>query len=309
MVSVVIPTFNRLKDLNELIGSLLAANKSSDIEIIIVDNNSHLNYDEIMHKIRSSGIPVTLLINETEGSLSKSRNMGIQAAKGEFIFFIDDDNIVEINTIQALLDVFKNNTAIGILSPIAFYYDDRNRILDCGAKRSYQNSFTVNLFLNEDKGILPDGIVEVSEVSNAFMVRKAVFERISFFDELNFPIDLDEADLCLRTKKAGFKIFVVTYANIYHKVARINSLAVTSLRFRREKNAYNMGRNRILFQRKYLSFIKYLFFLILYFPIFCYLYIFSLLLPQPGSNFKLRIKFMHRFIEGISDGLFMNLKS
>jgi len=303
MVSVIIPTFNRFNELSALLGSLPGVNRFKKLEVIIVDNNSSgLDYQPLLDKYSRQGLNLSLCVNTTEGSLSRSRNLGLSLAKGDYLFFIDDDNIVTENTIGNLLDVMERNPDIGIVSPVALYDNNRNRVLDAGARRGYINGFTVNMFLNEDKNSLPDGIIEISEVSNAFMVRRPVFEKIGNFDEQNFPIDLDEADLCVRAKMAGFGIYSVPKAIIYHKVEEISFFAVSSLRFRRERNAYSMGRNRILFQRKHLLAPAYFIFLIFYFPVFVLLYLFSLCLPQPQTGLKSRIKFMEKFLKGICDG-------
>lgn len=304
LVSVVIPTFNRIKELTELVDSLVLINKYKDVEIIIVDNNSKdINYLKFLEKYKPYNIKVKLLTNFEESALSKSRNMGIEEASGDFIFFIDDDNVVTEEVIEKLVKVTEADNTIGAVAPVALYYNERNKVLDAGAMRNYLNSFTINVFLNEDKERLPPIPFAVSEISNAFIVRSIIFKKIGMFDALNFPIDLDEADLCLRVKKAGYKILVVPQAHIYHKVFKINTLSIISLRFRREKNAYYMGRNRVLFQRKHLSWWQYAIFLVLYLPIFYGLYFFSSLLPQPESSLLRRLKFISLFTQGVSAGL------
>ncbi|HAH22108.1 MAG TPA: hypothetical protein DCL49_14565 [Candidatus Omnitrophica bacterium] len=304
MVSVIIPTFNRLNELSDLLYSLARVNQFRDIEVIIVDNNSQgIDYQPLLNKYSAEGLRVSLCVNLVEGSLARSRNIGLSKSKGRYVFFIDDDNIVIEDTIAGLVNVMERNLPIGIVSPVAFYDSNREIVLDAGARRGYINSFTVNMFLNERKILLPDGIIEISEVSNAFMVRSEVFENIGIFDEEIFPIDLDEADLCIRTKKAGFGIYSVPKANVFHKVEKISSFAISSLRFRREKNAYSMGRNRILFQRKHLSWPAYAAFFVFYFPIFVLMYLFSLSLLQSGAGLCMRLRYMRKFLEGVCDGL------
>lgn len=309
LVSIVIPTYNRFEELNQLIDSLLSINQYKNIEIIVVDNNSSdTRYANLLDKYRGISIPIKKIINLEVGTLSRSRNLGIKSSQGEYIFFIDDDNIIEKDTIERLIATLQNDKAIGIISPVAFYENNREVILDAGAKRNLLNSFTINLFLNENKDDLPSQAFYVSEISNAFMIKREVFLKIGLFDQVIFPIDLDEADLCLRAREAGFKIAIEPKTSIYHKVVKINSLAITSLRFRREKNAFYMGRNRILFQRRHLNMVGYFVYLLLYFPIFSLLYIFSSLLPQPEANFGQRLIYIIKFLEGIGKGLIYDSK-
>ena len=307
LISVIIPTHRRPKDLEELINSLLAG-VYRPIEIIIVDNSPEGgNHEVLQEDCQVSGVTCKLLKNKQKNALSRSRNMGAQAAEGNLLFFIDDDNVVSSDALVFLAKYMQSNNSCGIMSPVAYYYDQQDKVLDAGAKRSYLNSFTVNLYLNEQRKELPDQPFEVSEVSNAFMVKKQLFKEIGFFDEINFPIDLDEADFCLRAKTAGYRVMIAPEAVVYHKVSAIKSLAIASLRFRREENAYYMGRNRILFQKKHFPWWHYWAYLILYFPIFYGLYLFSSILPQPGTGIALRLKFFRIYTEGVATGFLMRV--
>ncbi len=59
---------------------------------------------------------------------------------------------------------------------------------------------------------------EVSAVSAAcMMVRKSVFVEVGGFDEINFPIGFSDVDLCLKMRKAGYKIIYTPFASFYHK--------------------------------------------------------------------------------------------
>ena len=108
-VSLVIPTFNRVKSLEETINSLIDQNyPSRRYEIIIVDNNSHDSTFSRIHEICTNcdgrkNIKYTL---EKRQGLVYARHTGAAHAKGEILFFGDDDAIYEKNLISEIVSVY-----------------------------------------------------------------------------------------------------------------------------------------------------------------------------------------------------------
>jgi len=89
-LSVIIVTYNRCKDLEECLDSLLKF-KETPNEIIVVDSNSTDGTRDLVGKY-----PLEY-INIDERSMVKARNIGSQHAKGEVVAYIDDDVIVPDN--------------------------------------------------------------------------------------------------------------------------------------------------------------------------------------------------------------------
>ena len=89
LISVIIPTFNRLEELSQAIKSV----KSQDYknyEIIIVDNNSIDGTEDFIKKINQKNIKYFKIKNE--GNIAKSRNLGIKNSSGELLAFLDSDD-------------------------------------------------------------------------------------------------------------------------------------------------------------------------------------------------------------------------
>lgn len=89
--SVVVPVYkideNRLKDCIES----LKAQHEEDVEFIIVDDGSPDNCGEICDKLTKDDLRFNVIHSENRG-VSHARNLGIKAAKGEFIIFVDGDD-------------------------------------------------------------------------------------------------------------------------------------------------------------------------------------------------------------------------
>jgi len=109
LISVIIPTFNRLAMLLELLSSLEAQNWRS-IQVIVVDDGSDDGtLDALMARSFRSGIEVVFLRQENCGPAA-ARNKGLSAAKGEFIYFVDSDDLVLPDGLSALAISLQNSS-------------------------------------------------------------------------------------------------------------------------------------------------------------------------------------------------------
>lgn len=259
-VSVIIPTMpGREAMLQKLISTL-----PKDCEKIVVDDPNLL--------------------------LAGKRNKGARLATGEYLLFIDDDNYIEEGSIFAMTLNFEGDT--GVMGMVACYSDKKMRIADGGSLRNYLSGFTIGRGTNQRRYSWYNKVYEVDEVANAFMIRREVFQDSGGFDEDNFPIDLDEADICKRIKNMGYEIVMNPLAVCYH-----NSITYSYVPdFRRPMNAYFMGRNRILYQKKHLSIFALAIYFSIFFPIFYLAYCACLL-------YRRKPWMVVHFTKGVLDGI------
>jgi GT2 family glycosyltransferase len=186
-----------------------------------------------------------IVVDKDDIPLAAKRNFGGTYAKGKYIIFIDDDNYLKPGCVEELMKHM--NDDIGIMGITACYDNDPERIADGGSKRNYATGFMTGMYTNTDIKDLPSEPYEVDEVANAFMIRRQLFRNMGGFDQLNFPIDLDEADLCRRVKAMGKKVMMCPTAQCCHKSITYSWIPD----FRRPMNAYFMGRNKILYAKKH----------------------------------------------------------
>ena len=84
------------------------------MEIILVDDASPDNCPQICDKLQQEHSNI-MVIHQQNGGLSAARNTGIRAAKGEFITFIDSDDLLERDTIRPLMKFLNDNPGIDLL--------------------------------------------------------------------------------------------------------------------------------------------------------------------------------------------------
>jgi len=90
-VSVVLPTYNRVRTLERAVHSVLAQS-FTDLELIVVDDGSRDNTHELMTRLADSDRRVRYIKHPANLGQSRARNTGISSAAGKFIAFQDSDD-------------------------------------------------------------------------------------------------------------------------------------------------------------------------------------------------------------------------
>ena len=94
-LSIIIPIFNSEKYLCECLDSVLTC-KNNDIEVILIDDGSTDNSYNICKDYQKKDNRIVLLQQKNAG-VSRARNHGLEVAKGEYIGFVDSDDLLDEN--------------------------------------------------------------------------------------------------------------------------------------------------------------------------------------------------------------------
>lgn len=169
LVSVVIPTYNHAHYLGRALQSLLAQTYIN-WEAIVVDNHSTDNTDDIMSSFTDPRI--TCLKIHNNGVIAASRNMGIRAAKGEWIAFLDSDDWWTVDKLQVCFERINDN--------VDLIYHDLEIVRDPPAffgKKIIKTRQVKN-------PVLMDLLVNGNALSNSsVVVRKRLLDKIGGIDE------------------------------------------------------------------------------------------------------------------------------
>jgi len=111
LVTVVIPSYNHARYLKRAIQSVL--NQSyKNWEMIIIDNHSTDNTDKVIAFFQDMRITYLKIYND--GIIAKSRNAGIRLAKGEWIAFLDSDDLWYPRKLQKAIEVIRHDSSIDV---------------------------------------------------------------------------------------------------------------------------------------------------------------------------------------------------
>jgi GT2 family glycosyltransferase len=150
--------------------------------------------------------------------ISKAKNIGWRNLTSEYVYFIDDDNVIGEETIAPVLEVISRSKSIGAVMPAVLYksrpdlvwvyatpLSSRKRLKhELIGRNAARNSALENRLLNTDA--LP----------NASIVRRNALQSVDGFDET--LVVNSSMDLCLRLKANGWKVFSYTGGFVYHDV-------------------------------------------------------------------------------------------
>ncbi|MBN1161368.1 MAG: glycosyltransferase [Dehalococcoidales bacterium] len=120
-ISVIIPTYNRALIVKEAIESVLVQT-FQDFELIIVDNYSGDDTESVVGSYHDQRI--RYFKNQNNGLVSVNRNFGIQKAGGEYIAFLDDDDLWLPEKLEKQVKLMDSNKELGLVYSDCYIMDD-----------------------------------------------------------------------------------------------------------------------------------------------------------------------------------------
>jgi len=202
LVSIIVVNYNGAKYLGRCFESLYAGTYKN-IEIIFVDNGSK---DGSVSFVRQNFPDIPVVDNKENLGLAVASNRGAQAARGEYLFFYNNDTIAGPQLIELLVKKMESDPAVGIAGCRTYTYDG-SRVINEGV--------ACDIF---GYPYAPGG--HVFYVDAAIFIRRSLFDKLEGFDEKMFLYGEDR-DICWRTWLYGYTVEVVPGAAFYHDSACI----------------------------------------------------------------------------------------
>ncbi len=190
-VSVVIPAYNAMNYLPETIENVLSQTYN-DFEVIVVNDGSSDETEQWVSQIKDPRFK--LIFQENQG-LAGARNTGIAQAKGEYITFLDADDLWEPTKLEKQVCVLEDNPEIALVYTWVAFIDEAGK-------------HTGRVFKNEAEGDVWKTLTEhnIVECGSVAMVRRSCFEAVGLFDR-NLGSSVEDWDMWLRmASKYHFKV-------------------------------------------------------------------------------------------------------
>lgn len=195
-VSVIIPTFNRAALALQAVQSVLAQT-FSDYEVIVVDDGSSDETKEVLAAFAK--LPRFQYHYQPNSGRSAARNHGIELAQGEFMMFLDSDDMLFPDALAKLYEAAQHTTAGMILGQVQLVNERQGKLSllepTANARRggfNYQALIRERYFLSQ----------------GSFLLRAACLHKIGGFDRTLEPCE--DYDFCLRAVLAGGVFYVET---------------------------------------------------------------------------------------------------
>mgnify|MGYP000862956993 CR=1 FL=1 len=220
LVSIVIPNKDHIEDLDKCIKSLQNKNEYTNLEYIIVENNSKEERTFDFYKELEKNDPKARVIFwEGKGfNYPAINNFGKKQAKGNYILFLNNDTeILNKDCIEEMLG-FCMRSDVGAVGARLFYEDETIQhagvIVGLGGVAGHA-------FVGAgpgDPGYFGRIVMaqDYSAVTAAcMMIKREVFEEVGGFDE-EYAVAFNDVDLCMKIRKAGYLIVYNPYAKLKH---------------------------------------------------------------------------------------------
>jgi len=189
-VSVIIPTYNRRELLSEAIGSVL--NQAyEDFQLVIVDDGSTDGTKDMIKEYRD---PRINYIFQKKRGVSNARNRGIFESCGEYVSFLDSDDLWKRDKLKIQTDLMNNKKDIFISYTDEIWMRKGIRVNPMNKHKKYSGWIF--------EKCLPLCIVSPSSV----MIRRELFNDIGLFDE-SLPV-CEDYDMWLRIS-SQYPIFLI----------------------------------------------------------------------------------------------------
>lgn len=170
LITVYIPTFNRLELLKRAVSSV--QNQTyKNFEIIIVDDNSSDGTQEFLEKMAREDSRIRFFLKDKNSGACISRNIAIDLAKGEFITGLDDDDYFLPQRLELFVDYWLNKKRA---NSIALFTS--NIKSDKNNKLKKDNLFSKKYFKKRD-------LLFANYIGNQIFTETKILRQVSGFDE------------------------------------------------------------------------------------------------------------------------------
>jgi hypothetical protein len=218
-VAIVVLTWNG-KGLTLACLESLASLEYDAIDVIVVDNGS---VDGTADAVRSAyGDRVTVIENSTNLGFSRGNNEGIRRALergADFVLLLNNDTTVDPALVGRLVDAIQSSDGIGIVGPKIYYAFPPDRIWFAGGEISLYRGVSRHIGIRERDTGRYDAVRDVDYVTGcALMARRGVFDAIGGLDPV-FAAYYEDADFCVRARRAGFRVVYVPSGKVWHKIS------------------------------------------------------------------------------------------
>ena len=183
LISVVIPTYNQGDFIRDAVQSVIDQTYSN-WEIIVIDNHSDDNTDEVLRSFKD--VRIRLLKIHNKGVIAASRNMGINASCGEWIAFLDSDDSWTPDKLSICIDQISDD--------VDLIFHDLSII-----------GYKALRFQNKIRGksltipVIADLLVNGNKIPNSsVIVRKSIIEKVGLLSQSKEMIAAEDYNLWLR---------------------------------------------------------------------------------------------------------------
>lgn len=224
-ISIIIVNWNTKTDTARCIKSIYK-NCTLSFEIIVTDNNSQ---DGSFSYLKKRFPKIGLIQNPKNYGYAKANNQGVKVANNELILILNPDTQIQKNTIEILVDYYKENKNIGAVVPLLlnkdksiqyFYHRKLPTISNLFASLIYNYTPYKNFPASKKLFLLDLDFKHDTKIEQAagvcILTSKSVIKKIGGIFDNNLPIFLNDVDFSKRLQNKKLSILLIPKSTIIH---------------------------------------------------------------------------------------------
>lgn len=182
LVSIIIPVFNGEKYVSKCLQSIVSQTYNN-LEIIIINDGSNDNSLKICRDFECSSRKIHIINNDNHG-VGYSRNCGLEIAKGEYVLFVDCDDIIPENYVEVMIKAINSEKFDLIMCRISDLFINEDETVITKKWRPVPQNLT-NDFLCDYYKLRPESVSLTGPVAKIY--KKSIIKK----HNISFPTDIN----------------------------------------------------------------------------------------------------------------------
>ncbi|MEM1135929.1 MAG: glycosyltransferase family 2 protein [Bacteroidota bacterium] len=241
LVSIITVNYRSVEDTLAFLESIPHA-CYNNLEVILIDNAAPSNHSTIYKEQFSKLI---YIYSKENLGFAGANNLGIAKAKGKYLYFLNNDTILNKDSISPLVERLEKNEKLGAASPRIVFYENPELL-------QYAGMTPMNLFTGRNRMIgnkkMDSPVFQKNSIVGyahgaAMIVPTKVVKQIGPM-QTDYFLYYEELDWCEKIRKLGKKIELVGKGKVVHK-------ASASVKLNSPLQIFYMTRNRLLFMFRF----------------------------------------------------------
>lgn len=210
--SIVIPVMNKVELTKQCLLALADVTHGIEYEVIIVDNGSS---DGTQEFLGSMGGDVRVIRNQGNAGFAKACNQGAQAARGEYLVFLNNDTIPITGWLNALVQEVEAHQDVGVVGSKLLYADGTVQHAGVVFAREWLTPYHHHRKMAADAPFVNQRREFQSVTAACMLVRRGLFSEVGGFDE-RYRNGFEDVDVCLKIKQQGWRVIYQPSSVLYH---------------------------------------------------------------------------------------------